>query len=65
MVQADHVRDSLMKITRNPARDWPEMAKVSENENIGMNYNYQEHGGGGRHHHHNHQIGSHSPHFHM
>eukprot|EP00257_Ricinus_communis_P006222 XP_002521282.2 transcription factor ABORTED MICROSPORES isoform X1 [Ricinus communis] len=30
MVQADYVRESLLELTRDPPRGWPEMAKASE-----------------------------------
>ncbi|XVF00860.1 hypothetical protein REPUB_Repub04eG0038400 [Reevesia pubescens] len=33
MVQADHVRDSLLELTRNPSNRLSEMAKASENNN--------------------------------
>ncbi|KAJ0100075.1 hypothetical protein Patl1_22223 [Pistacia atlantica] len=39
MVRADHVKDSLLELTRNPSRLWPhEMAKSSDCIN-GVEYN--------------------------
>ncbi|KAK4366243.1 hypothetical protein RND71_014123 [Anisodus tanguticus] len=44
MVQADHVRDSLLELTRNPSRGWSEMAaRASSDNNANGNLNY--HGG--------------------
>ncbi|XP_024932813.3 transcription factor ABORTED MICROSPORES isoform X1 [Ziziphus jujuba] len=42
IVQADHVRDSLLDLTRNPLRDLSEMSKLSENVS-GMDYQHQLH----------------------
>ncbi|XWS55109.1 hypothetical protein CRYUN_Cryun10bG0146900 [Craigia yunnanensis] len=39
MVQADHVRDSLLELTRNPSKGLSQMAKASEN-NRGIECNY-------------------------
>uniref|UniRef100_A0A2N9FLJ0 BHLH domain-containing protein n=1 Tax=Fagus sylvatica TaxID=28930 RepID=A0A2N9FLJ0_FAGSY len=57
VVQANDVRDSLLELTRNPSRGWPEMAKASEN------------GGGTDYHHshhylHNHHANSYHHHLH-
>ncbi|XVF45554.1 hypothetical protein PTKIN_Ptkin02bG0215400 [Pterospermum kingtungense] len=64
MVQADHVRDSLLELTRNPSKGLAEMAKASENNNGGeCNYHNQQQF---QHHLHNHnaQISSHHHHLH-
>ncbi|XP_042979881.1 transcription factor ABORTED MICROSPORES-like, partial [Carya illinoinensis] len=42
IVQVDHVRNSLLKLTRNPSRGWPEMAKASENGGS-TNYHHNQH----------------------
>ncbi|XP_027122062.2 transcription factor ABORTED MICROSPORES-like [Coffea arabica] len=58
MLQADHVRESLLELTRNPSRGWSDMAKASENEDKMDLYQLHHH----HHHHsrlHNHQINSH------
>ncbi|KAJ0099220.1 hypothetical protein Patl1_22217 [Pistacia atlantica] len=57
MVRADHVKDSLLELTRNPSRLWPhEMAKTSDCIN-GVEYNppppYHHHQ---EHHLHNHRL---------
>ncbi|XP_057966447.1 transcription factor ABORTED MICROSPORES [Malania oleifera] len=58
MVQADHVRDSLLELTRNPSRNLPETAKVQDN---GSSTDYHHHHHPHHHHHHlhNHHISSH------
>ncbi|KAL3512811.1 hypothetical protein ACH5RR_025528 [Cinchona calisaya] len=61
MLQADHVRESLLELTRNPSRGWPEIAKGSENVDK-MDFHQLHH-----HHHyhshlHGHQINSHHLH---
>nr|ASW18440.1 aborted microspores protein [Tapiscia sinensis] len=60
VVQADHIRDSLLELTRNPSRGWPEMAKVPDNNN-GIDHDHLHHY---QHHllHNDHQIGSHHQH---
>ncbi|KAL7257367.1 hypothetical protein ACSBR1_003635 [Camellia fascicularis] len=56
MVQADHVRDSLLEITRNPSEMWCKLSNHNGNDN-GMDYHHHHHD---RHHHlHSHQISSH------
>ncbi|XP_050262852.1 transcription factor ABORTED MICROSPORES [Quercus robur] len=57
IVQADHVRDSLLELTRNPSRGWPEMAKASENGG-GTDYHHNHH------HLHNHHASSYHHHLH-
>ncbi|XWS40215.1 hypothetical protein CRYUN_Cryun18bG0121200 [Craigia yunnanensis] len=58
MVQADHVRDSLMELTRTPSKGLSEMEKASENNNgIECNYHNQQ-----QHHLHNPHISSHHHH---
>ncbi|KAJ0042763.1 hypothetical protein Pint_19442 [Pistacia integerrima] len=57
MVRADHVKDSLLELTRNPSRVWPhEIAKTSDCIN-GVEYNppppYHNHQ---EHHLHNHRM---------
>ncbi|KAE8008780.1 hypothetical protein FH972_005256 [Carpinus fangiana] len=57
VVQADHVRDSLLELTRNPSRGWPEMAKASDNcSNTEYHHNH--------HHLHNHCASSYHHHLH-
>ncbi|XP_024988957.1 transcription factor ABORTED MICROSPORES [Cynara cardunculus var. scolymus] len=56
MVQADHVRESLLEITRNPSKGWPETStKAPENGHGIMDHHH--------HHHHNHHH-NHHPHLH-
>ncbi|KAJ4834536.1 hypothetical protein Tsubulata_013682 [Turnera subulata] len=59
MVQADYVRDSLLEITRNPQRVWPEMVKPSDSCN-GIDYHQHQHqlqnGHINSNHHHFHQL---------
>ncbi|XAR72687.1 hypothetical protein NMG60_11019413 [Bertholletia excelsa] len=63
VVHADHVRDSLLEVTRNPSMGWPEMAKVEENGNGGTEYH--QHGHRSHHHYlHGHQVNSHHHHHH-
>ncbi|KAF5810260.1 putative transcription factor bHLH family [Helianthus annuus] len=51
MVQADHVRESLLEITRNPSKGWPETStKASENGHGMMDHHHHNH----NHHHHSH-----------
>ncbi|KAK9287235.1 hypothetical protein L1049_015648 [Liquidambar formosana] len=59
MVQADHVRDSLLELTRNPSGGWPETSKASENGS-GMDYHHHHH----HHHLHNHHMNSYQHHLH-
>nr|AZB50351.1 transcription factor aborted microspores [Physalis pubescens] len=67
MVQADHVRDTLLELTRNPSRGWSDqMAKASSDNNNAADGNtdflYNHH-----HHHHldnNHHKQANSHHFH-
>ncbi|XWS62630.1 hypothetical protein CRYUN_Cryun06bG0027500 [Craigia yunnanensis] len=60
MVQADHVRDSLLELTRNPSKGLSEMEKASENNNgIESNYHSQQQL---QHHLHNQHISSHHHH---
>ncbi|XP_031253013.1 transcription factor ABORTED MICROSPORES-like [Pistacia vera] len=63
MVQADHVRDSLLELTRNPSRVWPhEMTKTSECIN-GVEYNPPPpHHNHQQHHLHNHYMSFHHLH---
>ncbi|CAK7329474.1 unnamed protein product [Dovyalis caffra] len=42
MVQADYVRDSLLELTRDPPRVWPEMPKASEICSNGMDYPHHD-----------------------
>ncbi|KAH9655134.1 transcription factor ABORTED MICROSPORES [Citrus sinensis] len=60
MVQADHVRDSLLELTRNPAREWIEnVAKASDSTvNNGINYHHHEQ------HLHSHHMSTHHHHLH-
>ncbi|KAL3330231.1 hypothetical protein AABB24_034202 [Solanum stoloniferum] len=37
MVQADHVRDTLLELTRNPSRGWSEMGRASSDNNNNNN----------------------------
>ncbi|XVE48839.1 hypothetical protein DITRI_Ditri01bG0034500 [Diplodiscus trichospermus] len=60
MVHADHVRDSLLELTRNPSKGLSEMAKASENNNgIECNYHNQQQL---QHHLHNPHTSSHHHH---
>ncbi|KAJ6386094.1 hypothetical protein OIU77_029125 [Salix suchowensis] len=43
MVQADYVRDSLLELTRDPPRAWPETSKASESCCSGMEYPHHDH----------------------
>ncbi|XP_059274871.1 transcription factor ABORTED MICROSPORES isoform X1 [Lycium ferocissimum] len=54
MVQADHVRDSLLELTRNPSRGWSELARASSDNNANGNTDYL-HNHIHQHHHHDHQ----------
>ncbi|KAM7475166.1 hypothetical protein LguiB_022409 [Lonicera macranthoides] len=60
MVQAEHVRDSLLELARNPSKGWLEDPKVSENGS-GIDHGHRHH----YHHHsflHNHQHLNPQPH---
>lgn len=55
MVQADHVRESLLELTRNPCTEWAEVVNAQDNNNNADN--------GADYHHHiynNHHISSHN-----
>ncbi|GMI69789.1 hypothetical protein HRI_000648200 [Hibiscus trionum] len=44
MIQADHVRKSLLELTRNPSKGPSEMVKASENKGgVKCNYHNQQH----------------------
>nr|XP_016515457.1 PREDICTED: transcription factor ABORTED MICROSPORES-like [Nicotiana tabacum]XP_016515458.1 PREDICTED: transcription factor ABORTED MICROSPORES-like [Nicotiana tabacum]XP_016515459.1 PREDICTED: transcription factor ABORTED MICROSPORES-like [Nicotiana tabacum]XP_016515460.1 PREDICTED: transcription factor ABORTED MICROSPORES-like [Nicotiana tabacum]XP_016515462.1 PREDICTED: transcription factor ABORTED MICROSPORES-like [Nicotiana tabacum] len=40
MVQADHVRESLLELTRNPSKGWSEMGRPSSENNANGSTNY-------------------------
>ncbi|KAL7603319.1 transcription factor ABORTED MICROSPORES [Lactuca sativa] len=56
MVQADHVRESLLEITRNPSRGWPETTTKAPENGHGMADHQLHH----HHHNHNHHHNHHS-----
>lgn len=51
MVEADHVRESLLELTRNPPRGWPEMSKAASEQINGSGSNSIDN----YHHYHHHQ----------
>ncbi|XP_050231040.1 transcription factor ABORTED MICROSPORES [Mercurialis annua] len=63
MVQAEYVRESLLELTRDPSRGWPEMAKATENGN-GMDYHPHHHHHHLHHHMHNNHLSSSHHHLH-
>ncbi|KAM3379020.1 transcription factor ABORTED MICROSPORES [Capsicum galapagoense] len=52
IVQADHVRDTLLELTRNPSRGWSEMARASSDNNANGCTEYLHN----QHHHHDHHL---------
>ncbi|KAK6946443.1 Myc-type, basic helix-loop-helix (bHLH) domain, partial [Dillenia turbinata] len=59
LVQADHVRDSLLEITRNSTAEWADMARTAtENDRGNMDYHHHHH----HHNLHNYHINSHHHH---
>nr|XP_043626965.1 transcription factor ABORTED MICROSPORES [Erigeron canadensis] len=58
MVQADHLRESLLEITRNPSKGWPESStKASENGHGMLDHHHHNHN-----HRHNHNHNHHNNH---
>ncbi|GAV68992.1 HLH domain-containing protein/bHLH-MYC_N domain-containing protein [Cephalotus follicularis] len=43
IVQADHVRESLLELTRDQPRGWPEIGIASESIDGDMDYHYHQH----------------------
>ncbi|KAL5788872.1 hypothetical protein ACOSP7_005821 [Xanthoceras sorbifolium] len=68
MVQADHVRDSLLELTRDPtpSRGWPDQIEKSTEGVDGVDYRHH-HNHNHHHHHHDHHLNNHhvaAPHHH-
>ncbi|KAJ9560546.1 hypothetical protein OSB04_005706 [Centaurea solstitialis] len=60
MVQADHVRESLLEITRNPSKGWPETStKPLENGHGIMDHHHHHHQNHNHHHNHHSHLYNH------